>query len=55
MVAEQWDLKPDNCPVLWCSNPRENHASFIRKKHLRSLINLELFLTLFILVYYEEK
>jgi len=53
MGAGLWDLKPNTCQVLSYFNPLESPVSFIKKKHLRCLINLELFSTLFILVYYE--
>jgi len=53
MAAKRWDLKPDNCLVSLYFNLLGNPVNFIKKKHLRNLINLELFLTLFILNYYE--
>jgi len=33
MDAKPLGLKPDTCQVLSYSNPRETHASFIKKKH----------------------
>jgi len=48
-------LKPNSCQALLCFNLLENPVSFIKKKPVRNRINLELFLTLFILNYYEYK
>jgi len=53
MVVQQWGLKPNSFQVWLYSNPLENPVNFIKKKNLRNLISLELFLTLFILSYYE--
>jgi len=53
MVVGQWGLKPNSCPVSLYFNLLENPVNFIKKKELRNLISLELFLTLFILTYYE--
>jgi hypothetical protein len=49
MAVKQWALKLNSCQVPLYSNPLENPVNFIKKKHLRNLINLELSLSLFIL------
>jgi hypothetical protein len=54
MDAKPWGLKPGNCPALWSFNPPENLANFMLKNRLSDRMALELFPTLFILVYDEK-
>ncbi|OGR22196.1 MAG: hypothetical protein A2277_15080 [Desulfobacterales bacterium RIFOXYA12_FULL_46_15] len=52
--ARPWGLNPRPCPVLWFSSHRENLASIIKKNQEGYWIHLELFISLFILDYYER-